>query len=189
MAKRVLGGHPRAAAMVIAGSVSSDVVYGIVALFGLAPFLDTAWVLASFNAVGVVVLWVLAFLTLRESRKPHGLGPEPASFGSKRWAYLTGFSLAATNPPMVLSWLLGVALAKHLGLASPFPPSAKLLFIAGGAAGVGSYLGSLGIALHRFKHFVPPNALGRVYYWLAIALFVLSFYFAFGAIRYFGGGN
>jgi len=185
MAKRAISGHLWAAGMVIAGSVSSDLVYGVIALFGIAPFLETPWVLASFNAVGVVVLWTLAFLTLRESRKPRDLGLERSSFKSKRWAWVTGFSVASTNPPIILSWLLGVALAKRLGLASPFPAGAKALFVAGGVLGLASYLASLGIVLYRLKHFVPMKALGRVYFWLGITLFALSFYFAFGVIRYF----
>lgn len=188
MAKRAISGHLLAAVMVVAGSVSSDIVYGAIALFGLAPFLENPRVLGAFNAVGVVVLWGLAALTLRESRKPHDLGVARAAFRSKRWAWVTGFSLAATNPPMILSWLLGVALAKHVGLASPFPASAKALFIAGGALGLGSYLGVLGIVLYRLKHFIPLKALGRVYFWLGITLFALSFFFLYGAIRYLRTG-
>jgi threonine/homoserine/homoserine lactone efflux protein len=189
MAKRAIGGHLLAAAMVVAGSVSSDIVYGAIALFGIAPVLETRWVLASFNAVGVVVVWVLAVLTLRESRRPHDLGLDRPAFGKKRWAWVTGFSLAATNPPMILSWLLGVALAKHLGLATPFPASAKALFIAGGALGLGSYLGLLGIVLYRAKHFIPVHALNRVYFWLGITLFALSGFFAWGAVHYFRAGR
>jgi len=184
MAKRAIGGHLLAAGMVVAGSVSSDVVYGTVALFGVAPFLERPWVLASFSAAGVVLLWALAFLTLRESRKPHDVGLETTAFRSKRWAWATGFTLAASNPPMILSWLLAVALAKHLGLATPFPASAKALFLAGGALGLGSYLGMLAIVLYRVKHFIPLRSLRRVYFWLGITLFVLSFFFAWAAIRY-----
>jgi threonine/homoserine/homoserine lactone efflux protein len=189
MAKRAIGGHPGAAAMVVAGSVSSDIVYGIIALFGLAPFLEAPWVMASFNAAGVVVLWALAFLTLRESRRPHDVGLEHPSFRSKRWAWLTGFSLAATNPPMILSWLVGVALAQRLGLASPFTTGAKGLFIAGGALGLASYLGGLGAALYRLKRFIAARVLRAVYFWLGIALFALSFVFAYGALRYFRTGT
>jgi threonine/homoserine/homoserine lactone efflux protein len=188
MAKRVISGHRWAAAMVVAGSASSDLVYGTVALFGIAPFMETPWVLASFNALGVLVLWILGFVTLRESRKPHDLGQQSAAFGSKRWAWLTGFSLAGTNPPMILSWLLGVALAKRLGMASPFPASARALFLAGGVLGLASYLLFLGAVLSHFKRFVPTKALGKVYYWLGITLFVLSLYFAVGVLRYIRTG-
>ena len=189
MAKRVLSGHLWAAGMVIAGSVSSDIVYGFVALFGIAPALETPWVLAAFNAVGVGVLWILAFLTLRESRKSHDLGLERPAFRSVRWAWLTGFSLAATNPSMILSWLLGIALAERLGLAPPFTVGAKGLFIAGGALGLASYLVGLGALLHRLKRFIPAGIVGTIHYWLGIALFALSFFFAYGAISYLRTGT
>lgn len=189
MAKRAIGGHLRAAALVVLGSVSSDIVYGGVALFALAPFMETRWVLAIFNAVGALLLWILGALTLKESRRPHGLDAARPALASGRWAYLTGFSLAFSNPPMILSWLLGVALAKRLGLASPFPAGAKATFIAGGALGLGSYLGILAVVMYRIKHFIPMRALGKVYFWLGVALFVLSFFFVFGALRYFLTGR
>jgi threonine/homoserine/homoserine lactone efflux protein len=185
MAKRVLSGHRWAAAMVILGSVSSDILYGIVAVFGIAPFMDTPWVLAAFNAVGALVLWVLAFVTVRESRRPSGIDWQHPSLKKKRVAYVTGFSLAASNPPMMLIWLLGVTLAKQFGLASPFTPGVKALYIAGGALGLAGYLSILGMVMHRIKRSIPVHALWKVYFWLGIALFVLSFYFVYGAGKYF----
>ncbi len=189
MAKRAIGGRKAAAAMVIVGSVNSDIVYGGVALFGIAPILETPWVLAAFNAAGVVILWILGIVTLRESRRPHDLRGEAGAFGSLRWAWVTGFTLAASNPPMILSWLLGVAVAKHLGLATPFPFSARALFLAGGALGLGSYLAVLGVVLYRVKHFIPAHALNRVYFWLGVTLFALSVLFAAEAVRYLLAGR
>ena len=185
MAKRVLSGQRWAAAMVILGSVSSDILYGIVAVFGIAPFMDTPWVLAAFNAVGALVLWVLAFVTVRESRRPSGIDWQHPSLKKKRVAYVTGFLLAASNPTMILIWLLGVTLAKQFGLASPFTPGVKALYIAGGALGLAGYLSILGMVMHRIKRSIPVNALEKVYFWLGIALFVLSFYFVYGAGKYF----
>jgi len=188
MAKRAVAGHGWAAAMVVLGSVSSDVVYGAVALFGVAPFLETRWVLAAFNVAGAVALWLFGYLTLRESRRPHELTAGRPALRSRRWGYVTGFSLAFGNPQMMLSWLVGVALAKRLGLASPFPWNAKLLFLAGGALGLASYLAVLGAIVFRVKRAIPSSALGRVYFWLGVALFVLSLYFVYGAVRYFATG-
>jgi threonine/homoserine/homoserine lactone efflux protein len=185
MAKRVLIGQRWAAAMVILGSISSDILYGIVAVFGIAPFMDTPWVLAAFNAVGALVLWVLAFVTVRESRRPAGIDWQHPSLKQKRVAYVTGFSLAASNPPMILIWLLGVTLAKQFGLASPFTPGVKALYIAGGALGLAGYLSILGMVVHRIRRSIPVHALGKVYFWLGIALFFLSFYFVYGAGKYF----
>jgi threonine/homoserine/homoserine lactone efflux protein len=184
MAKRAVAGHVRSAAMVVLGSVSSDVMYGTIALFGIAPFMESRWVLASFYAAGTLVLWLFGFLTLRESRKPQDLATAHAALRSSRWAYVTGFSLAVSNPQMMLSWLLGVALAKRLDLASPFPDTAKALFILGGALGLGSYLAVLGGVMFRIKHFISAGALGRVYFWLGVTLFLLSLYFIYALVRF-----
>jgi threonine/homoserine/homoserine lactone efflux protein len=187
MAKRAVHGHLRAAGMVIVGSVSSDVLYGTVALFGVAPFLDNRWVLAAFSAAGALLLWLLAVLTIRESRKPPELDAERSALKSHRWAYLTGFSLAFSNPQMMVSWLLGVALAKRIGIASPFPLAGKALFIAGGACGLAGYLALLGLVMYRVKHYIPLHALGRVYFWLGVTLLALSVLFVYGAVREFLG--
>jgi len=184
MAKRAMHGHLGAAAAVILGSVTSDAAYGAVALFGFAPLLDAPWVLATLNAAGAVILWVLAVLTFRASRRPPELDGADSALRRGHWSYLTGFSLAATNPQMVLSWLLAVTLAKHLGLASPFPAGDKALFIAAGVLGLGSYLALLGVLVYRLKHFIPLTAVARVYGWLAYTLVALSGLFVYGAVRF-----
>ncbi len=184
MAKRAVAGHLGAAALVVMGSVSSDIMYGAIALFGIAPFMESRWVLASFYAAGAITLWLFGWLTLKQSRTPQDLATAHPALRSRRWAYVTGFSLAVSNPQMMLSWLLGVALAKRLGVATPFPDSAKVMFIAGGALGLGSYLGVLGGVMYRIKHFVSTKALGKVYFWLGIALFLLSLYFVLALARF-----
>lgn len=184
-AKRAIHGHLGAALMVVLGSVSSDLVYGVAAMFGLAPFLHVQVVMAIFNALGAIVLWYLAWRTLAESRKPNEVRLEQASLKSRRWAYLTGFSLAFSNPPMILTWLYGAALARQLGLAPHFTTGLKLLFIGGGVVGLAGYLGALSLVLFRVKHFIPISVLGKVYRGLGIGLFVLSFFFVYQALRHF----
>ncbi len=189
MAKRAIKGHLRAAQMVVLGSVSSDVIYGTVALFGIAPFLEIREVLGAFHIVGAIILWVLTYLTWKESKKPHDVNLENSSLKSKRWAYLTGFSVAMSNPPMIVSWLVGATLAKRLGLATPFSDTAKILFIGGGALGLGGYLSALGIVMYRVKHNIPIRAMGSIYRWLAVTLFVLSWFFVYGAARFILHGD
>jgi threonine/homoserine/homoserine lactone efflux protein len=184
-AKRAIHGHLGAGLMVALGSVSSDVIYGLVAMFGLAPFLRVHAVMAAFNAAGAVVLWFIAYRTLRESKKPPEVRLSGAGLRSWRWAYVTGFTLAFTNPPMILTWLYGAALAHQLGLVSQFTTAAKLTFVAGGVLGLGTYFGGLTLFIYRVKHFIPVKALGKVYYWLGIALFVLSFFFVYQAVKLF----
>jgi len=185
VAKRAIHSHLRSAGLVILGSVSSDVMYGVISLYGLAPFLKIRWVMAAFNAVGAIVLWVLAYVTLKQSRKSQQPDIKSSSLGRGRRAYLTGFSLAVTNPQMILTWLYGVVLAKHLGLVTPFTNGLKAVFIAGGAIGLGAYLIILGFVLHRLKHFIPVRALEKIYFWLGIVLIFLSFFFVYNAVRYF----
>ena len=60
IAKRSLNSHLRAAYMVALGSVSSDVMYGFIALFGVAPFLKEKIVVAVFGLVATIILWLLA---------------------------------------------------------------------------------------------------------------------------------
>ncbi len=184
MAKRAITGHIKAARMVVLGSVSSDLIYGAVALYGLAPFMEIPWVLGAFNVLGVIILWVLSALTLRESKKPPEVIFGQSPLKNKRLAYFTGFSLAFSNPPMILTWLIGVALAKRLGLAESFDGTAKFIFLTGGVMGLGSYLLALSSILQRIKRFVPLQSVGRIYYWLGIVLFVLSFFFAYSAYRF-----
>jgi len=185
MAKRAISGHLLAAVMVTLGSVTSDLTYGLIAVFGIAPFMEKPGVLAAFNVLGVLILWALGFRTLKQSRKPADLLLVRSKLRSGHWSFVTGLLLSASNPPMILSWLLGVAMAKHIGLASPFPWSDKLLYVAGGALGLGSYLVIVGALVYRIKRTISPEALGRVYFWLGISLFGLSGYFIYGVTRYF----
>ena len=184
-AKRAVGGHLHAAWMVAFGSASSDLIYGAIALFGVAPLLEYPRLSMAFNTLGAVLLWVLAYLTYQQSRHPQNLALANPALKSRRWAYLTGFTLGFSNPPIVLSWLLGLSLARQMGLASPLTMTSKMVFLAGGTAGMGGYLSVLAVVLHRVKHSIPVHTLGRVYFWLGIALFCLSFYFVYGVAKYF----
>jgi threonine/homoserine/homoserine lactone efflux protein len=185
LAKRAIGGDVAAAGLVAIGSASSDLVYGVIALFGIAPFMERPAVLAAFDIGGAVLLWILAGTTLWGHHRADPSGPKRTMLVGRHGAYITGFMLAFSNPPMILTWLLGVALAKRLGLATPFPASARALFIAGGVLGLASYLGLLAEVLHRIKHFIAASTLDKVYRWLGVVLFLLSFYFIYGAVQYF----
>jgi hypothetical protein len=82
-----------------------------------------------------------------------------------------------------------IEMAQRLGLESSFTTEAKALFIAGCACGLASYLGGLTAVLYRLKRFILAGGLGRIHYWLGLALFALSFVFAYGALRYLRTGS
>ena len=67
IAKRSLNNRLQAGLMVVLGSVSSDVMYGFIALFGVAPFLRNLRVIAIFKLVGAAFLLILAFCTFRQN--------------------------------------------------------------------------------------------------------------------------
>lgn len=177
IAKRSLNNHLRAAYMVALGSVSSDVMYGFIALFGVAPFLKDKTVVAIFGLAATAILWLLAFLTLRDGSRANMLELSHATLRSKRLSLVTGFSLAITNPMMIVWWLIGVKIMKDLGLVSDFDTNASLLFLIVGGLGLASYLFTLANMLHWAKKFISNEMMKKVNHALGAVLILLSFYF------------
>ncbi len=69
IAKRSISGYFKEALMVVAGSVASDMIYGFIAMFGIAPFLKDEKVEAFFWFVGGTILIILGIFTLIYSDK------------------------------------------------------------------------------------------------------------------------
>lgn len=177
IAKRSLNNHLRAAYMVAFGSVSSDLMYGAIALFGVAPFLKQKMVVAVFGLAATAILWLLAFLTFRDGAKANMLELSHATLKSKRLSFVTGFSLAVTNPMMIVWWLIGGKIVRDLGLVSDFIPRVSLIFLIAGGLGLASYLVTLANMLHWAKKFISSEIMKRVNYGLGVVLVLLSFYF------------
>ncbi len=183
IAKRALNNHLRAAYMVAAGSASSDVMYGAIALFGVAPFLENKIVVAIFGLVATVILWILAFFTLRNGKDTNMVELTQETLKNNRIAYVTGFSLAATNPMMIVWWLIGVKIIKDIGLISKFDVNAALMFLIAGGLGLVSYLTTLANILHWAKNFISNAMMKKVNRVLGIVLILLSFYFFIGSLH------
>jgi threonine/homoserine/homoserine lactone efflux protein len=69
IARRSLNGFPSSAAMLVAGSVISDTMYGVIALFGIAPFLQSPSVTMVFGFANAGILTALGIWALIESKK------------------------------------------------------------------------------------------------------------------------
>ncbi len=183
IAKRSLNNHFRAALMVVLGSVSSDVMYGFVALFGIAPFFDNRTIVAIFELIGTVILWILAFFTLRQSAQPHLLDLNRSLLKSRRLSFVMGFSLAITNPMMIFWWLIGVQIVRHLKLVDTLTPAISLLFLFFGGLGLATYLTTLATVLHWAKKFISNKAMQKVYLVLGVVLVLLSIYFLISSLK------
>ncbi len=186
IAKRAMADRLDTAAMVVVGSVASDVMYGAIALFGLAPFMSNKHVVGIFALVGAAVLLVLAFFTFRHVASAAELGIGSPAVRSRPLSLATGFSLAVTNPPIMFWWLIGVKIAQDLGLANTFTPRVSALFLIFGGLGLGSYLSLLAVILRRIKHMISPRAQHRMHLVLGILLLVLAAYLLFTAARDLG---
>lgn len=183
VAKRSLSNQPRAAYMTAVGSVCSDMIYGLIAMFGVAPFLKDRTVVAVFGFCAAVILWVLAFFTFKGGKKA-GMG-EPEADESKtktktkndRMSLIIGFMLSVTNPMMIVWWLIAEKFLRGLGLVQKFSVGATLLFVAAGGLGLFSYPFALANILYRTKRFISREGLKKIYYALGAMLVGLSFYF------------
>ena len=187
IAKRSLNGHIGSALMVVLGSVSSDVMYGTIAFFGVAPFLKNRVVIAIFWVVGAIILLALGIYTLIQSKRQHSLNLNDTMLKNKQLSFMTGFSLAVTNPMMIFWWLLGAQFLKDLNLVTHFNSTLYAFFLLFGGLGLASYLTTLTLVLHWAKKFVSDYVMQRIYFILGIVLIAFSVYFGVRAFEVFLG--
>ncbi|MHB8854084.1 MAG: LysE family translocator [Ignavibacteriaceae bacterium] len=183
IAKRTLNNHRAAAYMVALGSVFSDVMYGFIAMFGVAPFLEEKIVVAVFGLVATIILWLLAFFTFKDGAKANMNELKSPTLKNKKLSLVIGFSLAVTNPMMILWWLIGEKFIRGLELIPNFATNTILLFLITGGLGLFSYLFALANILHWTKKLISNEMMKKVNYGLGIVLILLSFYFLISSIH------
>ncbi len=177
IARRTLHGLHASAMMVIAGSVTSDVMYGVIALFGIAPFLRDRLTLGIFWSVNAAILVLIGFWALRTSRV--ATPPDDPSrrlLGKHHVAFLTGFSLSVTNPAMIFWWLIGTRFLQEVGIISHWTHLESIVFLLAGALGIASYNVLLAFGIHRAKLLLTPHVIQRITRGLAIVLLGLAAY-------------
>jgi len=185
IAKRSLEGYLLPAFMVVLGSVSSDVMYGAIAFFGIARFLQNQTVMVWFWLVSGVLLVILGVLTIRQSGDMDPSSVNVTLLRSKRLSYVTGFSLAVTNPMMILWWLFGLHFLQELHLIGSPDPTVYLTFLLCGGLGLGSYLTTLMLVLHHTKKLISDRTQRRIRFWLGMVLLALAVYFFVRAAQVF----
>ncbi len=183
VARRSINGYLAASVAIITGAFTADVLYGIIALYGLAPFLVEETVQAVFWLGGAVFLTAVAVKIFIDASKPRDINPAKSYLAKKRWGFANGFILAVINPMMILWWLMGKRLLVDIGLVHRFSAAVTFWFIALGALGLAAYLLCLSFFLTRTKHFIPSSKVVWINRVFGAALVGFAAYFFYSSMR------
>jgi threonine/homoserine/homoserine lactone efflux protein len=181
--RRSINGHLRPSFMVIFGAFLMDLLYGSIAFFGIAPFLENKKIMAVFWLAGGLILTVLGIMTIRHSSRNEEVSYNPDHLKRKRWAFLGGLSLSATNPMMILWWLSGVKIFQDTGLIDRFDSDIAIVFLAAGSLGLAFYLTALSLFIFWAKKFISVRTLRRINFSFGTFLIVLAVYFIIVSFR------
>jgi threonine/homoserine/homoserine lactone efflux protein len=182
-ARRSINGHLKSAFMVVLGALIVDVLYGAVAFFGIAPFLQKEIVMAVFWLIGGIFLLCLSFVIIRQGSKQHVFNLDGDLFEKKRWGFISGLTLSAVNPMLIFWWLMGQRLFVDVGLIEDFTPEIAAVFLVAGGLGLASYIGLLSIFLYWTKKFISTRKLKLINFLCGLVMLFIGLYFIFISIR------
>ncbi len=179
IAKRSISGYFKEALMVVAGSAASDLMYGFIAMFGIAPFLKDEKVEAFFWFIGGLILIVLGIFTLVYSDRNENDNAQKAMLFKSHASLAIGFSLAVTNPPIIFWWLFCFEFIKSIGILPFFTSGYTVVFLLSAGLGIASYLISLALFLKKVGKSISPEMEYKINRIMGVLLIMLSLYFLF----------
>jgi threonine/homoserine/homoserine lactone efflux protein len=174
--KKTINGHKKPAIATAMGSATSDLLYGFLALFGFGDYLLHHDFQVVIYSLGILVLSYLVYKSYKE--REYMLHEEKQIKYKKRLSYLTGFTIAITNPGMIIWWFVGFKLFADLNMFNPVTLPIKALFVFSGAFGLALYLTLVAVILHRYKKTFSEKFLYRANTFLMVILAFLIAYFA-----------
>jgi threonine/homoserine/homoserine lactone efflux protein len=180
IAKRALNGYIYSALMIAAGTTLSDTMYGIIAFFGIAPFLNEPIVIAVFrliNSIILIILGIWAILGSKVKEDKKNLSQELLK--KKKIAFITGFSLALTNPMIMLWWLIGLHFFISVGIIEQNNIYYTIIFLFSGAVGIASYQILLAFSVYKSKKFFSEKGVRRLTAILGCILLGIAVYFIY----------
>jgi threonine/homoserine/homoserine lactone efflux protein len=183
IAKRALNKQRGSAYMVALGTVTSDIIYGSIALFSASQFLRGKNAIAIFELAATLILWFLAYLTFHNIEGKKLINFNNNAGSSKNWSFVTGFSLSITNPMMIFWWLMGFRVIKSFDLINDFNFIILLLFLLSGGLGLITYLFIFVHIIGWLKKYLNQNWTKKFYYAMGIFLVLISFYFLYHALK------
>jgi len=181
--KRSLSGYTRQAIMVAIGSALSDLMYGLIAMFGVAPFLKEKDIIVVFWIISAVVLIVLGIFTLKNSKKSLlSIKESRITIKSNYYSFFIGFSLAVTNMPIMFWWLIVAEFIESIGIVTSFTTLTAFIYVASGVLGIFSYLIFLTLIMKKLGKFISNEFQYKLNIFLGVVLLVLSGYFIIKSI-------
>lgn len=176
VAKKAINGHLMPAIAVAIGSASSDFIYGVLTLFGLGGFLFHKEFKIVTYIMGIIVLSFLFYRSLREHKYGVRQDDSPLVY-KKRLSFLTGFTIAITNPGMIIRWIVGFKIFIDFSIFTEITPIIKFIFILSGCCGLVGYLIFIATILNRMQKSVSDRFIHRMNIFLMILLSVIIIYF------------
>jgi len=181
VAKKAINGHYTPAIAIACGSATSDLIYGSLTLFGLSYLLLNREFQIVTYILGIIVISFLLFRSYREHQQGF-IDQKTHMIRKKRISFLTGFTIAITNPGIILWWIIGFKLFIDLNLFLTITPFIKVIFILSGCFGLGGYLIFLASILHNMQKSVSDKFIRRMNLISMVLLSLLVGYFNFKVI-------
>ncbi len=177
--KKALRGHLKAAITTALGSGTSDLLYGVFALFGFGKFIGQRnWQIGLYSA-GVVILVCVLIKMYRDRNKIAIEENLPAPKYHGRLSYVSGFSIAITNPGMLVFWVFGYHFLYDRHMFDEFTAGLKLIFLISTCVGLTGYLVFVALAVSRLKKSFSERTMKRVNMCIFLVLSALVVYFIF----------
>ncbi len=176
--KKAINGHLKPAISVALGSVTSDFIYGVLVLFGIGKFLHYHNVQIFTYSLGIFVIIALLYRSYREHKHmpPH---IKTHIQYKKRTSFLTGFTIAITNPGMIVWWVIGYKLLLDLKLFDTMNAPLKATFLIACCIGLVGYLSLIALMMNKLQESISDSLLDKMNIIIMILLMFVIIYFSF----------
>jgi threonine/homoserine/homoserine lactone efflux protein len=173
--KKTINGHKKPAIATALGSATSDLIYGLLALFGFGNYLLNKDFQLLIYSLGIVVLSYIMFKSFKD--RSYAFDENKQIRYKKRFSFLTGFSIAITNPGMIIWWFVGFKLFVDLNMFTEITNAIKIIFVLSGVFGLALYLTLVAVILHRYQKSLSERFIYRANIFLFVILSILILYF------------
>ena len=180
---RSLQDRVREAILIGWGACLPEATYAFLAYWGFSAFLaDQPWVVPVSRGVGTVILLFLAVALVRyQPPADPDLAPVPVP-RKGAGSFMLGFSIAALNPTLIVTWAAVLSLVASLDLMDMSPEKAWPFSIAA-AIGMGTWCFFMASIVNRFRTRLSQDVIIRVHRVMGVLVFGLAVFFAVAFVQ------